>query len=76
MLDSANNGGRITNRMIYDRQEKLINFSHANDKKIAVLETTSKIYGDEIKALRKKSNIWDGVNMVLIAIGTFLGIRE
>lgn len=75
MTDSAN-GGRITHRMIYDRQEKLISTVHEMDKKQGIVETKTDANTKEIDALRKRSNVLDGVNAALIALGTYFGITK
>lgn len=49
---------------------------HAIDNRVTAVETRVNNICEDVKSLEKKSNIWDGINVVLIAIGTMLGITK
>lgn len=62
MPDSAvNNSTRITNRMIYDRQEILIAKYHAVDKQQGIDRADIENNEKAIDALEKKSNKVDSI---------------
>ena len=73
MTDGANNV-RITNRMIYDRQETLIKSVHVIDKQVGKNETKIVTMSDDIDALKKKSNLVDGLIAGIAVIGSIFGI--
>ena len=74
-----NNGGRRTNRMIYDRQERLFEMYHGTDKKVGVIEANVTNNRADIDALEKKSNKFDtitGAGVLITAILAGLGLTD
>jgi hypothetical protein len=78
----SSNGGRITTQQFY---ESLLNIKEdMAEMERRILAKIDCIPGqatqindlrEDVKDLRTKSNVWDGLNSIALIIGTFIGAR-